>query len=35
MFFDKDNVPNRFPNDILTTLVGHTYDFYGVDNKAV
>ena len=33
-YFDKDKVPNRFPEDILKTLVGHSYDFYGVDNNS-
>ena len=33
-YFDRDKVPNRFPEDILETLVGHSYDFYGVDNHS-
>ena len=33
-YFDKNKVPNRFPEDILNTLVGHSYDFYGVDNNS-
>lgn len=31
--FDTDKVPNRFPDDILQTLIDREYDFYGVDNN--
>ena len=33
MYFNPDDVPNRFPNDVLKTLVDREYDFYGVDNN--
>ena len=34
MYFDRDAVPNRFPDELLKTLLGHVYDFHGVDNTS-
>jgi hypothetical protein len=33
-YFDIDSVNDRFPDEILKTLLGGSYDFYGVDNNA-
>lgn len=33
MFFDVDNVSDRFPDAVFQTLLGSTYEFYGVDGK--
>ena len=29
-----EDVPNQFPEELLKSLLGHPYDFYGVDNHA-
>lgn len=34
MYFDPDDVANRLPDGILTSLIGGTYEFYGVDDKS-
>lgn len=34
MYFDRDDVQNRLPDSIFESLLGGTYDFYGVDNNA-
>ena len=34
MYFDIDNVPNRFPDSVLRSLLDQEYDFYGVDNNS-
>lgn len=32
--FDSEEVPNKFPQRILDTLLGGTYEFYGVDGHS-
>jgi hypothetical protein len=33
-YFSIDEVENRFPDDMLVSLMGGTYDFYGVDGDS-
>lgn len=32
--YDPDNITNKFPDNIFESLMGGTYDFYGVDDKS-
>lgn len=33
-YFNLDSVDNRFPEELLKSLLGGTYDFYGIDDNS-
>lgn len=33
MYFNEDDIENRFPDGLLASLLGSEYEFYGVDNN--
>lgn len=35
MYFDVEQVADRFPQSIFDALIGGTYDFYGVDGETL